>query len=212
MVARGVGRQVEAWRGAWTHGHAGRMGAPATALTRVDRTGDDARARDGRPDVRRFVAGIRAFTRQRPVLLLGGALTLGLAVLAARFFMRSWSARPTDVTPAPPRPDVATPPAGGTVRAGTADTADTGGALAPTSPFDARMPDAPDAPALTADVGAPATVTSDAPPLTPAHDEATPVRVTGRDGHVPPVVVSDGPLTSTPWPQTPPTLPGDPTP
>jgi len=195
MAARGVGRQTGAREGARTHGNAGRLAEGGRA--RVGRTGDDPHSRDARMGLRRIIAGIGKGGRPRPALLLGGALALGLAVLAVRFFTGS---RP------PRQPDAMPTPAAAPIRA---DGGATEGARTPTSPVAARQPDAADAPVLTPGAGADgATATSD----TPARDEAAPVRVTGIDGHVPPVVVSVQPPPSIPWPQTPPTPTGGPTP
>ena len=145
---------------------------------RVAHPGDDPGARDARTGLRRIVARMRAGGRPRPALLLGGALALGLAALAVRFFTRSRPARPPGATPTP------------------------------ASPLAARPLDVPDAPAPTSDAGAGGATadTASAPPVAPARDEDAPVRVTGLDGHVPPIVVSAKPPPSTPWPQTPPTL------
>jgi len=173
MAARGVVRQTGARDGARTRGNAGRMAEGGTAG--VAHTGDDPRARDARAGLHRIVAGMREGGRPRPALLLGGAIGLGLAVLAVRFFTGSRPARHPGATPTP-----AVAPA------------DTGGARAPASPLAARTLDAPDASAPTSDagVGGATADASDAPPVAPAHDEAAPIRVTGSDGHVPPVVVS----------------------
>ncbi len=180
MAARGVVRQTGAWRGARIRGNAGRMAEGGRA--RTAHPGGDPGARDARTGLRRIAAGMREVGRPRPALLLGGALALGLAALAVRFFKRSHPARQPDATPPP--------------------------AATPASPLAARTLDVPDAPALTADAGAGGATAdaADAPLVAPARDEDAPVRVTGLDGHVPPIVVSAEPPTSTPWPQTPTTL------
>ncbi len=193
MAARGSGRQTGVREGAWAQGRAGRMVEGITA--RVDRfyPGDDPHAHDVRLGVRRIVAGIKAVSYQRPVILLGSAFAL--AMLAVYVFKRSRSSRQADATPAAsvaPRGDG---PTRGSADASAPDTDDT-------SPIATPLLDAPNALGVTSDVGARVTAASDATLVAPARDEAAPVRVTGRDGHVPPVVVSAEPLTSTPWPQT----------
>jgi hypothetical protein len=200
MAARGVGRQTGARGGARTRGNAGRLAEGGRA--RVVRTVDDPRARDARTGLRRIIDGIGEGGRPRPALLLGGTFALGLVVLAVRFFMGSRPARQPDATPAPAAAPLRAEAGGATE-----------GERAPASPVAARQPDAANAPVLTSGAGADgAMVASDTSPVTPACDEAAPVRVTGIDGHVPPVVVSVQPPPSTPWPQTPTTPTGGPTP
>ncbi len=182
MAGRGSVRWVENRKNDQAQRDVGRM------------TGDDAAgAIDAlrERDMRQFVAVMTEAARRHPAIVLGVAVTIGLVVLAARFR----SARRMAATPAPSASpgDDATP----TMPVDTAGVTDVGSPLAPAPSSTAN------ALALASNVEASVGTSSDATPTPRASDDAAPVRVTGADGHIAPVIVAGSPLSSTPWPQTP---------
>ncbi len=194
MAVRGSVRWVENRKNDQAHRDVGRMTGEGAAGAI-----DALRGRDMRQSTRQVVVGMTEAARRRPAIVLGVAVTIGLVVLAARLR----SARRMAATPAPSasRGDDATP----TMPVDAAGVTDVGSPLVP------APSSAPDAPALAPDAEASAATGPDAPPSAPASDDDAPVRVTGADGHIAPVIVAGSPLSSTPWPQTPTTPAGGPT-
>ncbi len=191
MAVRGSVRWVENRKNDQAHRDVGRMTGEGAAGAI-----DALRERD----MRQFVAGMTEAARRRPIIVLGVAVTIGLVVLAARFR----SARRMAATPAPsasPGDDATL-----TMPVDTAGVTDVGSPLAPVP---SSAPDAPDPLALASNAEASAAPSPDAPPP-PASNNDAPVRVTGADGHIAPVIVAGSPLSSTPWPQTPTTPAGGP--
>jgi len=196
MAVRGSVRWVENRKNDQAHRDVGRMTGEGAAGAI-----DALRGRDMRQSTRQVVVGMTEAARRRPAIVLGVAVTIGLVVLAARFR----SARRMAATPAPsasPGDDATL-----TMPVDTAGVTDVGSPLAPVP---SSAPDAPDPLALASNAEASAAPSPDAPPP-PASNNDAPVRVTGADGHIAPVIVAGSPLSSTPWPQTPTTPAGGPT-